>query len=114
MKLDLWGEFGNVRLPFPELARCSQLQSLSLSSFVKTKGDQALSLAQAVGSMLHLTKQSIVGVVDHDALCKLVEAASKLPGLRAFDMRGRGDLDDDQFASPVSYTHLTLPTTPYV
>lgn len=48
--------------------------------------------------MLHLTKLSIVGVGDHDALCKLVVAASKLPRLRAFDMRGRR-IDDYQFAS---------------
>ena len=64
--------------------------------------------------MIQLVKRSISG--DADAFLELMEKNSL-----AMYKVARGILDNDEDAAdamqdtiPVSYTHLTLPTTPYV
>ena len=52
--------------------------------------------------------------LSHDLRTQGVAVGIFHPGLVGSDMiGGQGDLTPDQ-AAPVSYTHLTLPTTPYV
>ena len=99
------------RVIVPAVNRPSQLGDLRPPSLQCTVSAAAVAaLAQACGALTALTELQFCnnwfGAAGADALCPALRRLSRLASLEL----GANNIG----AAAVSYTHLTLPTTPYV
>ena len=115
-------DFSSLNKELPNLIYCS------ISGFGQTGPKSHRPgydfMIQAMGGIMSVTGEPDgspmkVGVGIADVMCGMYAAVGILAAIRHREQGGKGQhidlaLLDSQAAWPVSYTHLTLPTTPYV